>query len=437
METQANAMKHRITIFTILLWFFNISGVVQASPVVQFWANRTTSSQGLVFEPVISYYSTSENFDANSAKQPLLNGISASRLYVDLNLNYGLSDSLYLFGRLGLESASVKSNVGNASVFSLGDQLLGASYRLYAKPNGISLSAQLDFNFPAYSNTTQRANGQPYLGDGSTDVTAGGFLEFPLSSSGEWFGELGAAYRYRSNSFSAAVPYTLLLKRDPETEGAIFQAGVRGQFSLNTDNTNPITAIPDQLVGAGGSYIIDAINPSWLMTHVLAGYKTHGGQEFYAYFGLPIAGKNAPSGTQISVGARFDFSPPNEPEETREQRTTVRQDRGRPVTVLKTQTSEVRTTGQFASYNMNAIVTSVNDQLYIAKLDKGLDDGIEKGQIFDIYQSKTDYAGNKKETRVARAKVISVKSSETALSVLEYFVDQWVEIGFTARRLVE
>jgi len=82
---------------------------------------------------------------------------------------------------------------------------------------------------------------------------------------------------------------------------------------------------------------------------------------------------------------------------------------------------------EFSAYDLSSKVTSFNDQAYLVKIDKGSMDGVDKGQIFDLF---------KKEIPIARAQVTHVKDDEAALSVLEYFQDQWIENGFEARRLV-
>jgi hypothetical protein len=49
------------------------------------------------------------------------------------------------------------------------------------------------------------------------------------------------------------------------------------------------------------------------------------------------------------------------------------------------------------------------------------------GQFFDIFMDSTP---------IARAKVTQVKDDEAILSVIEYFLEHWIETGFIARRLV-
>jgi hypothetical protein len=77
-------------------------------------------------------------------------------------------------------------------------------------------------------------------------------------------------------------------------------------------------------------------------------------------------------------------------------------------------------------YDMNATVTSMNEALFLIKIDKGSSDSVAKGQTFDIY-SGDDF--------LARAEVVAVKTNEAALNVVEYKQEHWIELGFSARRL--
>jgi len=80
------------------------------------------------------------------------------------------------------------------------------------------------------------------------------------------------------------------------------------------------------------------------------------------------------------------------------------------------------------TYTLDAPVISLNDEMFLIKIGKGFRDKIENGQIFDIYSE---------ENLIARARVVSVKIDEAALTVIEYKQEKWIEIGCTARRLGE
>jgi hypothetical protein len=449
MERQVSGLKQCITIFTILLWNCIIPPLASAHPIVQFWENRSTSGAGLVFEPRLSFYSASEHYNQNSDKTALPGGLSVNRQYLDLHAYFPMGDAWTLFGRLSILRSQIKdSPTGDASAFGLGDQLVGAAYRLVDSPGGLRWTAQLEATIPTYSNGAQKQNGQPYLGDASYDFILGSFIGLPLDLTRTWAVEFGAGYRYRTHAFSSAIPYSLLIKREPRDSGLLLSAGLRGQLSLNTDPSDETLSLPDQILGAGGSDLIYAINPAWMVAQVSGGYRTSSGTSLDALLGYPLSGKNAPAGLQLTFGARFDFGSVSEhggtsaPAATKSgtatSTTTAAASKSTARTSKPTPTGKNRKSDESLSYTLNAEVTSANDSLYLCKIDLGASDGIQRGQIFDIFRFVTDpQTGFRKEERVARAQVTSVKNSEAAMSVIEYFVDQWVEVGFIARRLVE
>jgi cell shape-determining protein MreC len=62
------------------------------------------------------------------------------------------------------------------------------------------------------------------------------------------------------------------------------------------------------------------------------------------------------------------------------------------------------------------------------KIDRGANDSVEKGQLFDIFKGKD---------LLVRAKVTQVRDEEAILTVLDYQQDQWIESGMIARRLLK
>ncbi len=440
METQDMGLKRRISIALIL---FGIQGWVtpsQAQSLLHPWQNRTTSSEGLVLEPRVGFFGSTENFGTSGTRTALNGNNEISWMLIETSATYAIQDSLYLFGRLTALSAKIRNSNIEASGFGLSDQLLGAAYRLYAIPDGLSINAQLDVTLPAYNNNSLKQKNQPFLGDGSTDITPGAFIEAPLpwGSRAQWYAEGGAGLRIRSAGFSTAVPWSLIIKKEPIARGLLLSAGVRGQFSLDTDTTSPAAALPDQLMGGAGSGLINAINPSWTTAQATIGYKTRHGQSLYALAQLPLAGTNAATGLHFALGIQFDFSSPAKKErgELAPQGTALQRPPRQLETVIQPKTTQ--TQEGFQSYDLDAEVVSTQEQLYLAKLDKGRSDGIEVGQVFDLFKKTTDgMSSSVKEIRVARARVTAVKNSEAALTITEYFVDQWVEAGFTAKRLVQ
>jgi hypothetical protein len=421
MKTQVSVWGSRFTMILISLGALSPVTPVTANPLLNPFQNRTGSHRGFSIEPVASYFLTSENFDEDSARVPTPNTTSNSRLMFDLNGSFGITDDLFAFGRLSLHSARVTVlDQVSQSGFGLSDQLAGFAYRALHSDSGISLNLQAEVTIPAYNNTDAKNSGNAYLGDGTIDVTGGGFLEFPLGSSGEIYLEGGGGYTYRSKGFSACLPYSLKLKRDPAVKGLMYEAGVTGQLSLKTDiateNLQARSILDqDRLAGSGGSNLINALNPSWIQVTGKLGYKNRHGQILYAGASAPFFGTNAAAGFAITIGASLDFG---------QKAKAPTEERAQPSAPKRPSVSKKMS---FSTYDLDAKILNSNDQLYLIRINKGSMDGVESGQYFDIYEDATP---------IARAKVTQVKDEEAILSVVEYFEESSIETEFIARRLV-
>jgi hypothetical protein len=431
METQVSVWLGRLAMILISWGMFGIPGGAQAHPMLSPWQNRTGSHSGLILEPRFGFFSTANNYDQTSTAVPISGVITNTRLTFDVNGSYGITDDFFIFGRLSALSSRVSTFSGatDRSTFGLSDQLAGFAYRLISADSGFSLNFQGEISLPTYNNLTAKSNSALYMGDGTTDMTGGLFVELPLSTSHETYLEFGGGATYRNKGFSAAIPYSVLLKRDPEGSGLLLELGMMGQLSLKTDiATNNSSAQndanTDRASGAGfigasdGSYLINGMNSSWMMAEGKLGFKTRGGQSFYAGGSVPFSGTNAPSGINLVAGAIFDFSAPaSSPSPERPLNGRVQKENR----VLLTPRKE------FQTYDLDAKVTSYNDTLFLIKIDKGKMDLVEKGQLFDVFLG---------DEPIARAQVSHVKDDEAALTVLEYYQDHWIETGFTVRRVV-
>lgn len=411
MKTQGARLGRCITLFPVLFMISSSFTEALAHPIAQYWENRATPTSGLILDPKVSFFNSSANFDSNSKSTSLSNNVSANQYYLDLNLAFGFTEELTGFARISALSETFSGSTHTAlSNFGLSDQVLGLNYKLFHPKQGFELDLQAETLIPAYSNSTAKLNSKAYLGDGSTDFTVGGFAKLLLID--DFALELGLGYTYRSSGFSASLPASFLLKKDPEVSGLLLRAGLLAQFSMSTDTSSSSASalaqvLADNKAGARGSYLIDGINSSWLSVHGSLGYKIASGETFYAEATAPFQGTSAPGGFVVSAGIQFNFNSHEK------------------IEGMKLNAEEPKV---FSTYDLEASVTSVNDQLYLIKIDKGSTDQIEIGQIFDIF---------KDENRVARAKVSHLKREEAALTVLEYYQGKWVEAGFTARRIVK
>ena len=427
MKTQGSVLKRRTTSFLILFGFLADCSPASAHPLLEYWQNRTGSHAGLILEPRGGYYSTSNNFNESSNSTPVVN--TNTRMLFDLNASYGLNDDWFLFGRLSLLSMKTERPLlGDSSAFGLADQLLGLAWRIASTEGGSSFSLQFDARIPAYKNR----GASVYAGDGSKDLTMGGFAEIPIPfvPLTDFYLEAGLGYTYRTDGFSSAVPWSFIIKRDPAYRGFGFEAGLMGQVSMKNDaatnnSAAAASASLDRLTGSGGSMLIDGINPSWFAIRGRLSYKLNGGPSIYTEASTPISGTSIPSGLLLSAGASIDFGETGEEPigsmdapKKNESKPARNKIEGRIQSVLR---------DEFNSYDLEAKVLSVNDRLNLVKIDQGSTQSVEKGQYFDIFQG---------EKPLARAKVTHVKDEEAALTVIEYYQDHWIETGSTARRLL-
>jgi hypothetical protein len=401
-----NVMMNRL-VFVAL--FSSTSSI--AHPMIQSWQNRTGSTAGFSINPKLSYFNSSQNFDATSKIILNDNNAIVNRTYFDVNASYGFNENLFIFARLSAIYTSISTTgLNNFSTFGLSDQLIGAAYRAVHLENGTSISLQAETTIPAYSNDSAKINQSPFLGDQTYDMTFGAFAEIPVLSKPtyQFYLDAGAGYTYRSYGYSAAVPWNVQLKRYPVKDGLLLSLGARGNLSLQNDTLSQSLRDNDRHTGAIGSHLIGGFNPSWILGQASIGYQDKNDIQYVLSSAYPITGNNIADGIQFTLGIQFDFAPGKE-------KATIK----KPSTISK---------GKFVQYDLIAKIISTNDQLYLVKIDQGSDSGVEVGQVFDIFAE---------EGVIAKAKVTNVKNEESALRVIEYLKEKSIETDTIAKRVVK
>jgi hypothetical protein len=196
--------------------------------------------------------------------------------------------------------------------------------------------------------------------------------------------EAGAALAYTPVTEVTTLPLSIKIFHEPDHSGFGYGIALRGQVSPS-DNQNEFSF------------------------ELLGSYFTHNLFRYDLSLSLPLSA----SDSENSLTLRFGLSIPL----------------GASAEVVQ---NEIHTPefseGETRNYNLNAKITSLNEALFLLKINKGSSDSIAKGQTFDIYSG---------ETLMARAQVVSVKLDEAALSVIEYKQEHWIELGFLARRLAQ
>jgi hypothetical protein len=428
-------MHSRVLTLLILL----TSLPARADFLIHTWEDHYEPLHSTFLDTTALIYSTSSNYDPTGTRFTPSTLTSYKREEADGLLAIGISDRFSIFGRLAYASVNLSSTTANAgTAFGLVDQSVGVNFRVFqSRQSDTSKNStrtpfifdlQLQADLPAYNNNTADTNSTPYLGDGTVDVTFGGFLRLPISqgTNGSVFLTGGLGYSHRSAGYSAAIPFSVLANFERRRSGVFASAGVVGYESLKNDSRGITIANQSALntlsPGSGGSFITSAVNPSLIRVQGNLGYKMDSGSAFLFGLDQSIWGQDAPYGLIISLGFQTHFG-----EEASSYSSSGSGGGG------KSRRNSLAHQG-FVNYSLDAHVLKSNDRLNLVKIDRGQGDGVEPGQIFDIYKPLTDGSAGE---AVARCEVVSVKSGEAALSVTEYYKEIAIEDGFLAKRLIE
>lgn len=414
----------RVSVLTAFATTCFVSETARADFYIHHWETQSEKPQTLRVGADLHYYTAPQNFDGSGAPFNPASLLGANRIVTDLSVAYGLPAGLTAYARLAWGRTEITLDSGGGNTFGFADQSIGLAMRLFegktGKANGMTLDLQGQVDFPFYSNVTLIA-GAPSLGDGSKDMTGGGFITYPMQTrSGGTFALIGGAgFTYRTDGFSMSIPWSVVARLTPKTEGFFGSFSVLGTTSLQTDSRSNQTFTSSLAVSnqTGGSYISNALNPSLVTLRGEAGYQF--GSEISGRFFLSraIYGISAPLGLDGGFALQFRL--------------------GSAPAKLGGKISPVHATGSnsgFINYSLEARVTRINDHLGLVKIDKGSQDGVEMGQVFDVFRVKKD--GNIGEP-IARGRVSGVQANESALNIEEYYKEVWIDEGFVAKRQVQ
>ncbi|MEK6706490.1 MAG: hypothetical protein AABZ06_11960 [Bdellovibrionota bacterium] len=386
------------------------------------WENEYVPWQSADISGQVGYYTTSENFDSSGSLM-LPSGLDRyKRVQTDLTLAYGVTKQFSIFARMGWENIRLDHNTRGGAAYGFGDQSIGWTYRALenlggsgGKPYGTSLDVQIQMDFPTYNNKESETNITPYLGDGSTDLTAGAFLTWPFAQTAERIFMLtsGAGYTYRTAGFSSAIPWSVSALLKPTKKGFSAGASVLGVHSLGTDNTTILSGSSTNSSGTGGSFITNAINPVLITVRGEIGYQLKHNLALSLSLSRSVIGQYSPSGTMIAAGIKSSFGD------------------SRPAV---SEFEYKKLNKGFLNYSLEGRVLRANDRLQLVKIDKGSQDGVEVGQVFDIFTLQQNGVAGES---IARAQVTGVKSDEAALRVTEYFQEVLIDEGFVVKRLIQ
>lgn len=391
------------------------------------WESEHEKSRDLRLIPEAGLYSSTANYDPVGAATIPAGFSKVTKLTTDLKLRAGVWRELTLYGKLNWGRVQLDHTTQASSVFGLGDQLLGINYRVLQIPT-ISIDVQAQMDFPAYSNSNNAIQFNPYLGDNSTDFTFGAFTQLPfaLSRSYGLLLRAGGGYAKRGSGFSSHLPWSAGAKLVPLDNGFYAKLSFHGVQSLKTDINAPggepvsAAAIASAGTGAGGSYTVNAINPSLTWLQARAGYQVSSQILIYAQVRQSIAGLSSPRGNWFGLGLEASWGASAKPSKANPFNQSP-QEYGKP-------------NSGFIGYSLTAKAIRVNDRMAQIKIDKGHHEGVEIGQNFDVFS--LNKSGEVKEA-VARAQVIAVSESEATLTVSEFYKEVWIEEGMILKRPVQ
>jgi hypothetical protein len=405
-----------------------LPSLAQATSIFRF-ENRRENRHAWRLVPEVYNLSTTENYDATGAKAAVPNLTSYKKTEIDLTAIYGFSDRFSIFGRLSMASVSFDTTKFTGSGSGLTEQGLGLNWRIWkatvrrgVRPKAIDLQFAADV--PFYDNVSSRTSDprQPLRGDGSFNFTSAAFGTFPLNQgAGQRLYLIGGlGLTLRGNSYSKALPYQLQFVGVPQKTGLLYRAGLHGFKSMTSDpatgtalspqsESSPGTVDPQD---AGGSLIVDALNSSYLQFRATLGYQWAAkGDQIFATYLMPLSGTSTAATSGLVVGAQFRFGGGRAPTSSRRGKTRSK---------------------RRLSYDLQGRVLQANDRLNLIKIDKGANDGIEKGQVIDIYRpGKNGLAAD----LVARGVVTGVGAKASVVNLRQYKKEVWVRRGFIARRI--
>jgi len=423
-KTYGNLYIMRILIISVLGVSILLSVIFSPRAQAAYYAhpllNHYQPKQSLSLAPEFSYYLTEVNYNRASNQIIPAELSSYARSQFDFSASYGLTYALTTFARLSWGRVDLKRLGGlKSSAYGFGDQATGLQYRIMdSESSGITFDLLGQVEFPLYQIKIATTDRTPFLGDASTDVTGAGFLQFPIDSASRrwWLINAGAGYTYRTNNFSAHVPWSVYLSYAGKQPGPTFHLGLHAITSLKTDIAGDQGGIPRSNGGtiAGGSNAVQATNPSLYTVKVGAGYMFTRSMGVQGYFSTSIAGTNSPKGSVFGAGLNWDFGG---------------EDSARP-----NGQNYSKSNRGFVTYDFEASISKINDRLNLVKINKGKLEGVRVGQTFDIFQPGGD---GKKEQAVARGKILDVLDDEAAVKILEYYKEVWIEEGFIARRSIQ
>lgn len=422
-------MKRTPNLFILILGIVLASFFLQharADLILHPWENFYLGQATSRIQYQVSYFETTTNYtpNGNLFSPPGLR--EYQRIQNDLMTQWSLSESSLAFFRLSWAYLKQSGTTSPGQRWGLTDQSVGFNQNLFQSPS-LRIDFQTQLDFPAYSDSSQHPSPRPALGDGSLDLSLGFFLEAPLLryQSSNFSLLTGLGYTARNQGFSSALPITLGLSYSTPDQGIFAQLINYSFFSLKTDAHAKDPSHYRSNDRSGGSYLLQAMNPSLSQLQLRVGYEWSSSKKIWISATQSIWGQMSPENHQFHLNISLPLNTP----------TTKIVNNSTPNTrVFETSStphSEVtKISDPHPPVLRDAQVLNSHDRLNLIKINQGNIDGVQIGQLYQIYSPVLD---PKLKQPIAQGKVSHTKPHESVIEVVEFFHETWIEKGFLAR----
>lgn len=357
---------------------------------------------------------TTSNYGPAGAVNAVSGLGSLRRTAVSTSLELGVHPRLTLFGISNWNNTQVVSSTLNGNQYGMGDQSLGLSLRLV--DSRATLDFQIQADLPAYRNTESKSLGLPFIGDASTNIHVGGFASMPLSENEarSWNLVGGAGYTLRTAQFSASIPWSTEINRQPGNsgKGVTVRAGAWGFSSLRNDPRGAGTSNGSGGEGGAGSFLVNAINPSLASLQSSLGYRFSPALEARIETSRTLWGQAAAQGT--TLGGAIEW----------------RLDRLHPEGAAF---NKRKPKDAFVTYSGQGKVKAVSSTRTLI-IDQGSHQGYALGDRVDIFTVNAD--GSLGEP-VARAQITQLDWEQSQATLLEVFRETAIKEGFGVKKPVQ
>ncbi len=389
-----------VKIFTFFIFMFSQN----------LWANPFTPATtflgkgGYNLSFLGSYWQSTGYYDENGQVIQMGPNDAFSMTEGEVDLRYGKSDKLQFGGGFRFRQLQASFDGANQIVENSNsglDVVWGSLFYHLGTYDSMSYALKFKFTHAFYANaeydtTSSLPEDEQVLGDSGNEWELGVDLSYNRSRVHSL--NAGMSFRQPGNHLSSEIPFAL--NSVWQWQFWTLKMGVDGIYSMGTDE---FTADPSSkpLQGTRPSMLFNSINRQWAdavigiekkFTHWSLGYQLN----------YRVQGQSTDQGVRHLL--MFNY---------RQQGLDYR----------------TKKINQFKDYDIEASVVRSSPRGKFVLIDKGLSDDVEKGMVFDIYQ--TDYFGG--NILVASGIAHQVRSEETIIRLTRQYQSIKVKKGFQAR----